>query len=543
MQPDFTDRTVEPPAANVFTMTAAQKKNHQDHYNANLVKTTVSKMKHEAMTRFGSLRGFFRELDEDGSGDVDWKEFHHAMDHMGLGEAITKEEQRVVFDAIDEGGTGIEYMQFAKLFDPDLVACQSHKHASNEADSYQKDKMTPRTYYDMERLKEKIVERVMLKAKHNKVAYKNNAQMLMNTFNDLDDDGDGALTYDDVKQALGPNFLDLGFNEKQVNQILLASDENQDGLCSFKEFVAFLSLHDVDPSYSPFYNARKRQINALDDMKNAPMKWQDLYDERCKPKQPPPKDSSGLNLEKQPNEGYHAMLDSTHSSMPGALASNNKNFLRRTNDRTGLDKVLPGSMTPALRERVCAKVHSGGELLEKLQEKNIIEYTAPGRFSGSVKYAPGWQKTDYGRVGFGGDGIDRKSGMHADSMEQFRTTRDVFYGGQYGREEPDEAKTTQKADFNRRKFDIKGRTLHDHKARVMNNYQYQENVHKMEEEGRLKALAKTRLGYFDTLYQQVRGSGREGLPRKGGAGAGAVLVLVQAVAVASTTVVFVPPSR
>jgi hypothetical protein len=106
--------------------------------------------------------------------------------------------------------------------------------------------------------------------------------MLLNTFQTLDEDGDSALTYDDMKWALGPKQLDVNFDPEDLNKILLASDKNRDGFISYKEFLDFLKVHDIEPNYSPFYDGRRRQVDKLREMKVAPRKYAHIYEERQK---------------------------------------------------------------------------------------------------------------------------------------------------------------------------------------------------------------------------------------------------------------------
>ena len=66
----------------------------------------MGKLKHEAVSRYGSLRGLFRDIDRDGGGEVDFKEFSKAMERTGLHTVCGAREQQLVFDKIDEDGSG-----------------------------------------------------------------------------------------------------------------------------------------------------------------------------------------------------------------------------------------------------------------------------------------------------------------------------------------------------------------------------------------------------------------------------------------------------
>jgi Ca2+-binding EF-hand superfamily protein len=454
----------------------------RSHYERHAVRAIVGKLKNEAVSRYGNVRGMFRAIDEDGGGELDVDEFKAAMERTGLHTIVSDAEQELVFEKLDVDGSGsIGYMEFAQLFNPDLV-----KGPKNSSDgTLHPDSLTPRTAYQLEGLKEQIVEKIMAKCKDQKVAYKSNSKMILNTFQQLDEDGDEALTYADVEKAFSGGQLDLGFSEKQVQQVLLASDKNRDGLISYKEFIDFLKVHDIDPSYSPFYEGRRRTVDKLKKMGGAKLKWQDLYDSRVREQklirtavrdETMRKEASMKEVEYPP----HNMFDSTNIrprlAATGDLQRTNMALLRQKGPRGSVPR-----QKPAPRSSCYDPVSSGSELIAKLRQKQKEEMTAPGRFTGTTMHKDDWQAGGYDRtrVGLGTGGMSENSGQFMTAQDRFRTTQHTFFGSrpdQLGQDAPDMAQSLKKASFQHNKTAIKTASLNNHMSRILADAKYQVRI-------------------------------------------------------------------
>ena len=85
----------------------------------------------------------------------------------------------------------------------------------------------------------------------------------------LDENMDGYLSYEDLKTALtsSEGGLNLGCSEREVRAMLAAADTDGDALVSYAEFIDFLSVKDVEKSYSPFFDGAcaHRSLLATDD--------------------------------------------------------------------------------------------------------------------------------------------------------------------------------------------------------------------------------------------------------------------------------------
>jgi Ca2+-binding EF-hand superfamily protein len=58
--------------------------------------------------------------------------------------------------------------------------------------------------------------------------------VLLHAFRHMDHDGDGSLTYPELRCALGPAVLDLDIAEPDLSAMIDAIDADRNGLISFK---------------------------------------------------------------------------------------------------------------------------------------------------------------------------------------------------------------------------------------------------------------------------------------------------------------------
>ena len=105
-------------------------------------------------------------------------------------------------------------------------------------------------------------------------------QLLMENFRRFDENMSGSLTAEELKGALGPKHLNIGVTEHEMDLVLNEMDADNNGEISYQEFIKFLEVHDIDPSYNPFYDARQRELLVLKTLSTAPWKFeQQTHDE------------------------------------------------------------------------------------------------------------------------------------------------------------------------------------------------------------------------------------------------------------------------
>ena len=85
----------------------------------------------------------------------------------------------------------------------------------------------------------------------------------MKTFHNIDEDMSGQLSKKEMLAAMGPDHMNLGMKPGDMEALLKAMDTDGDGSVSYKEFVKYLEVHDIDPDYNPFYDARERELMQL----------------------------------------------------------------------------------------------------------------------------------------------------------------------------------------------------------------------------------------------------------------------------------------
>jgi Ca2+-binding EF-hand superfamily protein len=272
-----------------------------------------------ALLRHPACHQMFSAIDADGGGDIDRVEFGAALARAGVAHAVSEREAGLVFDALDADGSGaISYPEFAALFDAALLGRamaqagggggvaaggevrfgreargastqpklrkqnkNNNNSSNNQADRsdaaaaaaaaaaddddadddddaarYAPSAITPRSYYDLSRLKQRVAEKIVAKSAASKTAYRSHTQELLNTFQQLDENMDGYLSCADLQTALtsSEGGLNLGCSERQVRALLAAADTDGDQLVSYAEFIDFLSVKDVETSYSPFFD-------------------------------------------------------------------------------------------------------------------------------------------------------------------------------------------------------------------------------------------------------------------------------------------------
>ena len=61
-------------------------------------------------------------------------------------------------------------------------------------------------------------------------------QQLRQAFSKMDNNGDGQLSYEELKQGL--STTDISINENELEEALLVIDSNQNGYIDYTEFIA-----------------------------------------------------------------------------------------------------------------------------------------------------------------------------------------------------------------------------------------------------------------------------------------------------------------
>ena len=220
-----------------------------------------AKLEMLAINKYGSVQKMFEEFDDDGSGTISLDEFSAALVKRHLEPLFPREQQRVIFERIDDDHSEqIDIDEFLGCFKKEQSENANHAaDAAAKADDF----MTRATHHEttakkklppeVQAIKDKLIEKIFNKRRGNKLldSQHHNTEYLLTTFQQFDADFSGKLSHNEIVRAVGPRGLNLGLKEEEIIKLVRCMDENRDGEVSYKEFIKFLEVHDIDPDYNP----------------------------------------------------------------------------------------------------------------------------------------------------------------------------------------------------------------------------------------------------------------------------------------------------
>ncbi|RHY42407.1 hypothetical protein DYB38_002055 [Aphanomyces astaci] len=224
------------------------------------------KLRDRVATKFGSLRAMFRAFDTLGSGGISLEQFHASI--AGLGLDITDADERLLYQTVDtNGNNSIDFKEFSAMFEVEPMR-NSFVDTGNSAERLKASRkprlqVSPRTKVRIKAFQDTLSQTLLKKHVSQQVAYGSNSKVLLNAFRHMDVDGDGSLSYDELKNALGPQMLDLEVDPAELQVMINTIDDDKNGFISYKEFVKFFSLKpDIDQD-DIFHIGRQRELALL----------------------------------------------------------------------------------------------------------------------------------------------------------------------------------------------------------------------------------------------------------------------------------------
>ncbi|RHY25215.1 hypothetical protein DYB25_009019 [Aphanomyces astaci] len=238
--------------------------------NSSLAKASFAKnrdkLRDRVATKFGSLRAMFRAFDTLGSGGISLEQFHASI--AGLGLDITDADERLLYQTVDtNGNNSIDFKEFSAMFEVEPMR-NSFVDTGNSAERLKATRkprlqVSPRTKVRIKAFQDTLSQTLLKKHVSQQVAYGSNSKVLLNAFRHMDVDGDGSLSYDELKNALGPQMLDLEVDPAELQVMINTIDDDKNGFISYKEFVKFFSLKpDIDQD-DIFHIGRQRELALL----------------------------------------------------------------------------------------------------------------------------------------------------------------------------------------------------------------------------------------------------------------------------------------
>lgn len=444
------------------------------------------------VSRYGSVKAMFNHMDADKSGSLSLNEFSEMLKRRNMEMFFPRTDQRVIFAKLDrDNNDSVDLKEFEDFLQPD-----PHRLGSSSEPSPPE---APQLNDRLMSIRESIIQRVHAardKAKqlHGKDQY---ADHLMRAFFAFDDKMLGSLTRPEMHAALGPQHLNLGLPKTDVDELIDAMDYNHDQRVSYKEFVKFLQINDMDPAFNPFYDSRERQVRTLEKLSTAPWKFQAQTDE-AKRKFDELSQTRSLDLaekdyleqlEEQRATVLSGMLDDTAQ---GPVVPDLRQACRRPSPRLA-------HPIPRTAEDQRAAMNTSSQLFGEMQTHNQQKMAAIcPRF---VAAPP----TRWDRIGYGGDGVDATSGLFLPRADRFRTTNSTYFSAlRYEPNQPVVRDTLSDAALASMRTKARVASLQAQRTvyskRVEDRVKAEQLAKEMDMEQRLKTTAGQMHGYLTSTF-------------------------------------------
>ncbi|GMH97812.1 hypothetical protein TrST_g7069 [Triparma strigata] len=165
------------------------------------------------------IRATFEEIDSNGNGSIDVREFTRGLETMGF--ELSRREVKSIFEKLDEDRSGdIDYDEFAFFVtgeneeDEEGEGSESEGEGSDDEDA-------------------ELLESVRKEFKRITKSSRGPPR-IRQTFEEMDTSGDGELSKREFRSAL--NEMGFRFSERQVKDILFRVDSDGNGKCDYEEF-------------------------------------------------------------------------------------------------------------------------------------------------------------------------------------------------------------------------------------------------------------------------------------------------------------------
>ena len=459
-----------------------------------------AKLEMLAINKYGSVQKMFEEFDDDGSGTISLDEFSAALVKRHLEPLFPREQQRVIFERIDDDHSEqIDIDEFLGCFKKEQSENANHAaDAAAKADDF----MTRATHHEttakkklppeVQAIKDKLIEKIFNKRRGNKLldSQHHNTEYLLTTFQQFDADFSGKLSHNEIVRAVGPRGLNLGLKEEEIIKLVRCMDENRDGEVSYKEFIKFLEVHDIDPDYNPFFDSRHRELAKLSKLSQAPWRW--------------------THTTEQALEAFHELNNKR-------ATDNETKVFNDTLDRERMKALEANQRADMLKPLVTSRSLSALKLTMQETEKpaptcadDIFDDMAATNAQQLAAICPRFvpaPPTDWSRTGYGGNGTHPRSGLYANPVERFSTTAGEYYPELvYKPNQPVTRDSISDSSLGamkeRVRLGARKRRLHANMTTIMRNVKLQEQMQFMNEEQILKEKAHQMVTYFKNTYDK-----------------------------------------
>lgn len=506
--------------ANILDQEAKKREVAIRAQNKRLYIKARDKLAQLAAHRYGSIRDMFRQLDKNVDGTISLEEFSTAMKRRNLEKLFPREQQRIIFEAIDSNYTeSLEVDELVRFLDSDdrledpasheaipvpkdggVVARAVEQHGVSALRMVEKVQLPP----NLRAVKDKIIDAIFIKTRNQHImdGGHNQAEFLMNTFKQWDHDMSGILSPRELVRALGPQHLNLGLEPKDVRDLVNHMDTDNDGTISYKEFVRFLELTDIEPDFNPFFDHRNRELINLKKISEAPWQWEATTDDAQKYID---------DLEAQ------RLADAASTEKPPILLSKKDHSEGYIRPLVSSQELVGFNETMRLRNATAGTKAALRVLKDSAHVFEDMSLTKQSQLSAICPRFVPPPPTDWARTGYGGDGIDSKSALFLKKEDRFNTTANAYFKPLlYVPNKPVSRDCVSDADRDRaHRASVadarQARTLRNHES-IAAQRLLDEQMRFMNEEQKLKQKATEMLNYFKTTYEKDLTAVRKGPP-------------------------------
>ena len=203
-----------------------------------------------AMQKYKTMYDLYREIDEDGDGLIQYDEFHNGLIRLGF--LVNKRDTATLYHMIDrDSSRTIDYAEFTTLLNPNMNQFTEGRlklHANVRLDPLVSEFKVEQNYplpevslQQRDYLRDRVQGKVAVRSKNPEVA-----SQLYAAFKFVDPRKDGFITYDEFRAAIGLGSdgvpgLNIGLDEKEVEELISMCDVDRDGCISLTEFVRELT--------------------------------------------------------------------------------------------------------------------------------------------------------------------------------------------------------------------------------------------------------------------------------------------------------------
>ncbi|KAK1939235.1 Squidulin [Phytophthora citrophthora] len=392
------------------------------------------------MEKYGSMRAVFRAFDNDGNGMISAQRFHDMVEAAEVD--LTPDETRALYKTADiNGDNTVAFQEFVQMFSP----CAGNAHASaisafspvqersgmhdpssSMAIKYRTPlELSPRSRRRMNQLRKQVTNELC--HKHGTaigVRGGKPEQLLAYAFKNVDSDNDGFLSYSEVEYALGRGYLQMqdAIPTSEMREMLQLMDRNGDEQISLREFVHYFAVGERDVATNLTDNARNKELAALHVKRTVDLTPRDEVDPIFAQRknvmlQKEESPASPNNREISPGTCLPEQLNKRTAAI---LASSNTITSPTRKGKSQDDKPSLSSAQSSLQLEIDRRPASSCGPVGPIVA--VLSPVSPDRF-----YHRRNERTDWGRIGVGGNGTSTDTGLYLSPQERFVTTSHEAY--------------------------------------------------------------------------------------------------------------------